>query len=65
MTWGVNTIADFIRIWEGLDGKIDAAKYASILKTLNEEEALARHWQEVCVTYFKGLANKIDAEKPE
>ena len=62
---GVNTIADFIRIWEGLDGKIDSAKYASILKTLNDEEELARHWQEVCVTYFKGLANKIDAGKPE
>jgi alpha-glucuronidase len=49
---GAQQAAELVDLWTSLEGKVDEARYSSILERLREQAAHAEEWRDTINTYF-------------
>ena len=58
---GANGIAEFVRDWKTLQGKIDDERYNDVLRRLEYQEGHATVWRDAICNYFLRLSGIPDA----
>ena len=53
---GVDAVAALRAVWAGLEGRIDAARFAETASLLEIQEREARWWRDACVAYFRSVS---------
>jgi len=65
---GVDSVRRFQKIWDGLEGKIDAPRFTHVKALLGRQEREAREWRDACLLYFQQFSKRPlpeHVEKPE
>ncbi len=57
---GVQQVEAMIEKWQGLEGQIDAQRYAHVLERFNMQLDWAVIWRDTCVKYFYGISGIAD-----
>ncbi|ESQ77705.1 hypothetical protein ABAC402_00825 [Asticcacaulis sp. AC402] len=55
---GVDEVSGMRRIWVGLAGKIDAARFDAVAANLKTQEREAQWWRDACLTYFQSVSKR-------
>lgn len=58
---GVEQAEKLVEVWKGLEGTIDAERYAHVLRRQEEQAEHAKHWRDVINTYFYRKSGIPDA----
>jgi len=66
--WGMNGVRDMKKIWDSLQGKIDAERFNHVKMLLAIQEKEAVWWRDACLLYFQTFSKMpipIEYEQPE
>ena len=58
---GVAAVEEMVRVWQGLQAKIDPQRHTHVGERLEAQLENARLWREVCVDYFGRFAGSRDS----
>jgi len=59
---GADEVAEFVREWRTLKGKIDEQRYAEVLRRLQYQQGHATVWRDAICNYFLRLSGIADAK---
>jgi alpha-glucuronidase len=65
---GVNEVRTWLKIWNALEGSIDAPRFKHVQTLLQRQEREARWWRDACLLYFQQFSQRplpAGVESPE